>query len=165
MNSHLTTTKQASIRISLFPQSETHTVSRRHPFFWWYKKHIRSIRVEPVTKDAVFVAQYVDIRTGIIFINKKTAEDYLGYSIPDPLYVDQLYVEKHRDIFTYHFCTHCGHVESLKTEAVFLGPFNVVTHAISIRTELPCTNCNKTIPVDVSTESSDNQTSSDCAWI
>lgn len=142
------------IHISLIPQPTIETKIRKHPMFLWYKNHKRSVQVEVITdKHKVFFAQYSDTRTGTPFEDKKSAERYLGREIPEPEYIGQHYAEKTRDVSLYCFCQKCRHVEVIKTEMVFKGPFNAVVGKISTTINLPCPKCGWTVEeVEVTTE-------------
>jgi predicted RNA-binding Zn-ribbon protein involved in translation (DUF1610 family) len=142
------------IHVSLIPQPTIETKIRKHPMFLWYKKHKRSVKVEARTDNhKVFFAQYSDIRTGTIFMDKKFAEHYLGQEIPEPEYVGQQYAEKTRDVSAYCICKECGYVGIIKTEMIFKGPFNIVAGKISTSIDLSCPKCGWTIDgVEITTE-------------
>ncbi len=166
MNSHYTTSPHPTLRISLFPKSDIYHVSRRHPLFWWHDRHIRSVLIEPVVSNGIFVAKYTDTRTGTIFIDRLAAEHYLGQVIIEPEYVNQLYVEKDRDVFSYCICKKCGGISGGKTEAVFQGHFGKITNSVTTLFDLPCPKCSEPTPTQISTEpSSIPLHAEDCDWI
>lgn len=169
MNSHYHSSDQPQIRIPFFPQPITHKAVHRQPIFWifWWHKHIRYVLEEPViSENGVYVAKYTDTRTNTVFLDRESAEAYLGKPILEPSYVDQMQVERQRDIFVEITCGHCGHVTHTKKEAVFLGPFNAVTHPISVVTSLQCSKCNKWTSAEVSTEQYIyKEPDPDCQWL
>ncbi len=165
MNSHNKTLTQEAPCFLLTPATVTHEKIIRHPIFWLHEKHRRSVTAEPyVVPDlGLYDVMYRNDRNGTIFIDKKSAELYLGLPIPESTYAGQLHTQKTRNAFFFSVCGHCGHVDCIKTAAVFKGPFDVINGPITIEREYPCVACWKGISMEISTESSlKNNTGQDC---
>lgn len=140
--------------VSLTPPAVIYTTFRRHPIFWWYKTHVRSIRCELTVDIAgIFQVEYIDKRTYKTLKNKKVAERYVGKEILENEYVGTLYTEKVRRVYTYYICKKCDSFNCLQMEMVFTGPFDLVSGPINTTTCRTCPSCNKTIvQMDVSSE-------------
>ncbi len=170
MNTILTIpAEKTKIGVPILPKSVIYSNPHKHPIFWWNKRHVRSVKVEPImtnAKDEVFVAKYIDTKTGTIFIDKRSAEHYLGVKILEPEYIGQIYAERFRNVFAYYLCKNCGYVGCLKIDVCFQGPFNMVTRLTKTIANLPCVKCNQTIPVDINVEpcTDDHTLSEDCDW-
>lgn len=169
MNPRPTLSKD-QLLILLFPDEITVALFRRHPIFWWHKRHIRSIMVIPELKNDVtrpyFIAQYFDARTGIRFISREAAQSFLGKAIIEPWYSDEECHEKMKVSQLCVICKTCGRISSEAKNVTFRGPFYFISNPIKIIVQLPCPTCKTIIPIEVSTvANSELQVSKDCDWL
>lgn len=165
MNTTLSEIQTAFLpHVSLTPPAIVLTTFRRHPIFWLYKTHVRSIRCELVVDiNGIFQVEYIDKRTYKTLKNKKVAERYIGKEIPEHEHVGALYAEEVRKVYTYYICKKCSCFNCLQMEMVFTGPVDIISGPINTTVCRTCPSCNKAIvQMDISSEPcSSNKTNRD----
>lgn len=144
------------LRVSLIPKPITYTTSRTHPIFFWHKTHIRSVQCKLIIDfSGVLKVQYFDKKNGIFFVDKQSAEQYLGKKIPENKYENKKYIETMRNVYSYYICQKCNSLEYSYIKIVFLGTPELTFNSINTTIDSTCPKCHKTtVQIDLSTEPS-----------